>query len=446
MIISLKNHLSPDLRLEDKLEYIANFPGCGIPLNAYFTALSDRGGGGFCWHFWAYPLICTPVYIILKFLHLNPVMTFTITNMLLILLLFWWILFNNKAMSEKTRLFLAGITLFSPLWFYYPWTHPEVFTFVLLSIGLLESYNKRKSSAVFLTAVSSLQNPAAAVVPFFMMLYEIYLLIKDYSIKRLKEFALLTILSTTVFIPYIFYYYYFGKFSLIGEYSTDLHTISFAKIASLFTDLNFGLAIYVPVLCVLVLYRIFKRDKYAILAAITVFLFAVIDAAQLNWNPGIMLIHRYSYWMIPVLIFGCFDYFQKISLKSKFVILLLTIITITPWLFYSSTVSAKHSTKFQPLAQIALNTFPQLYNPQEEVFIERCTGNEFAMNKQPESCSYNNGRKILKTIFYDAENKKYLYINSAPASLSEIKIKIRHKNYIYYIGINGITKEKRRKK
>ena len=45
MIISLKNHFSPDLRLEDKLEYIANFPGCGIPLNAYFTALSDRGGG-----------------------------------------------------------------------------------------------------------------------------------------------------------------------------------------------------------------------------------------------------------------------------------------------------------------------------------------------------------------------------------------------------------------
>lgn len=376
-------------------------------------------------------------------------MTFTITNLLLILLLFWWILFNNKAMSEKVRLFLCGITLFSPIWFYYPWTHPEVFTFVLLYIGLLEYYNKRKYTAVTFTALSSLQNPAAAVVPFFMMLYEVYLLIKCYSSKRLKKFVILTILSTIVFIPYIFYYYYFGKFSLIGEYATDLHTITFSKIFSLFIDLNFGLAVYIPILCIIFLYRIFKRDKYAILAAITVFLFAVIDSAQLNWNPGIMLIHRYSYWMIPVLLFGCFDYFQSLSIKTKTAILLLTIATITPWYIYSANWRAKQHTRMQVLAKTALEYVPFIYNPQEEIFAERSLGYEignirkYNLHRLP--IFYIEKDRICKGLFYDKKKDKFYYVNyNRP--LSEIRIKIRHKKYIYYIGLNGITREEKKKK
>lgn len=47
MIISLKNHFSPDLRLEDKLETVTYFLGINNLKGAYFTALPERGGGLF---------------------------------------------------------------------------------------------------------------------------------------------------------------------------------------------------------------------------------------------------------------------------------------------------------------------------------------------------------------------------------------------------------------
>ena len=233
-------------------------------------------------------------------------------------------------MDEKNRLFIALLTLFSPIWFYFPWTHTEVYTFVLLYIGLLEYYNNRKTSAVIFSSISSLQNPAASIVPFFILVFELVNLIKNKSKDNLINFIKLSCCSTIVLIPYIFYYVNYGTPSLIGKYATDTSSISFAKIMSLFFDLNFGLIIYVPILIGIIIYLICKKDKIAILSAMTVFLFAIIDSAQLNWNSGMMLINRYSYWMIPVLMFGCFEYFVKLSDKKRLIVLLLTILTITP--------------------------------------------------------------------------------------------------------------------
>lgn len=232
-------------------------------------------------------------------------------------------------MEDKNKIFLTLLLYFSPLWFYYKWTHPEVFTFTLLMIGLIDYYNKRVKSAVFFTALASVQNPAAALVPFLIMIGELIRLIKDFSKTKLYNFIVTGIISLIVFIPFIFYYYYFGTFSLIGKYATDLHTISLAKILSLFFDLNFGLIIYVPVIFGLIIYSVIKRNIYAIISLITVVLFAVIDSAQLNWNPGIMLIHRYSYWMIPVLLFGCLYSFKYIKDKTKIILVVLSAIIIT---------------------------------------------------------------------------------------------------------------------
>ena len=274
-------------------------------------------------------------------------------------------------MDEKNRLFIALLTLFSPIWFYFPWTHTEVYTFVLLYIGLLEYYNNRKTSAVIFSSISSLQNPAASIVPFFILVFELVNLIKNRSKDNLINFIKLSCCSTIVLIPYIFYYVNYGTPSLIGKYATDTSSISFAKIMSLFFDLNFGLIIYVPILIGIIIYLICKKDKIAILSAMTVFLFAIIDSAQLNWNSGMMLINRYSYWMIPVLMFGCFEYFVKISSKKRLIVLLLTILTITPWLCYTGNKKAKYHTMFQPIAKSVLYVMPSLYTPQEEVFFEK---------------------------------------------------------------------------
>lgn len=206
MTISFKNHLSFNKTQEDDAEahkiIYASLPTNEIPyykkhpIYGYFSALSAKGGGDFSYHFWGYSLLCTPVFVILSLLKTNPLETFKITNLLLILLMFYWVLFRNNAMRDKNKVFLALLLYFSPLWFYYKWTHPEVFTFTFLMIGLIDYYNKRLNSAVLFTALSSVQNPAAAIVPFFMMLNEMFKLIKNFSKTKTYKFVMAGLIIT----------------------------------------------------------------------------------------------------------------------------------------------------------------------------------------------------------------------------------------------------------
>ncbi len=452
MSVSFKNHFSFNRTEQDKEETKLiikkswttdewnNFHDNSLK-GGYFKALSGRGVGAFSYHFWGYSLLCAPLVAIFSLLHINPLEAFKITNLLLILLMFYWILFRNKAMEDKNKIFLTLLLYFSPLWFYYKWTHPEVFTFTLLMIGLIDYYNKRVKSAVFFTALASVQNPAAALVPFLIMIGELIRLIKDFSKTKLYKFIVTGVISLIVFIPFIFYYYYFGTFSLIGKYATDLHTISLAKVLSLFFDLNFGLVIYVPVIFGLTIYSVIKRNIYAVISLITVVLFAIIDSAQLNWNPGIMLIHRYSYWMIPVILFGCFDKFNTLRNKTKIILIIISAILITPWFFFARSHYAMMQSRFQPIANIVLNTFPALYNPQEEVFARRTLKSdkgETWQDKLPLTYYYND--QALKTLNYDPVKKKYYYTNHNP-EFNKLRIKIRHKKIIYSIGFDGVRKE-----
>lgn len=444
MSISFKNHLTPERTQQDVEELkdlLSRKYNCLIKTiqKGYYTALPARGGGDFSYHFWSYSLICTPVLTLLTVFNQNPVGAFKITNLLLILTMFGWILFRNNAMDYKNKIFLALFLYFSPLWFYYKWTHTEVFTFTLLMIGLTDYYNKRKNSALFFTACASLQNPAAAVVPFFMMIRELCILFKNFSKQTLIKFIISTLISCIVFIPYIFYYYFFEKFSLIGEYATDLNSICIAKILSLFFDLNFGLIIYCPILLGMTVYGVIKKDKLSIISLITVVLFAIIDSAQINWNPGIHLLNRYSYWMIPVLLFGCFNIIQSFSDRWKKGIIITNLILILPWYAYTRTNAASLHIKFQPVATLVLNIAPALYNPQYEVFAERTLENEESFQDKLPITYFSNGQP-LKTLNYDKEKKKYYYTNYSP-DISKLKIKIRHKNVIFHVGFNGIKKE-----
>ena len=455
MSVSFKNHFSPVRTISDKNEVKTilaqniKFTINDNALNGGYFKLPERRGGGCSYHFWAYSLLVSPFLVLFANLGKNPIAAFTFVNLLLIILLFGWILFRNSAMDEKNRLFIALLTLFSPIWFYFPWTHTEVYTFVLLFIGLIEYYNNRKLSAVIFSSISSLQNPAASLVPFFILVFELVNLIKNKSKDNLINFIKLSCCSTIVLIPYIFYYVNYGTPSLIGKYATDISSISFAKIMSLFFDLNFGLIVYVPILIGIIIYLICKKDKIAILSAVTVFLFAIIDSAQLNWNSGMMLINRYSFWMIPVLMFGCFGYFVKISDKKRLIVLLLTILTMTPWLCYTGNKRAKYHTMFQPIAKSVLYVIPSLYNPQEEVYFKRCQYDDIPMKdksgEQLPAVFITKDGYITKGMFYNKLKHKYEYFNtpkSFKSNLALIQIKFRHKKNVIIITPVGIEKRK----
>ncbi|MCS7464246.1 hypothetical protein N0M98_29520 [Paenibacillus doosanensis] len=386
MIVSFANHFTPDLKKEDieiihstALQY--NIDANVIKNIDYSGYFKDLSGNFYSYHFWFYSLICVPVFFMLKLFHLNTFKVFQITNAIFLIIMFWWILHKNSfSIRKKTWLILASIL--SPIWLYLPWSHPEVFSYVLLFIGLIELYEKRLLSSVVLISLASLQNPAIAIMVACIIIFYIF------STKKIdKSFIVMSFCSCIVLVPYLFYYINYKQFNIIassGYASSSLITIS--KISSLFFDLNFGMILFIPVLLIGFIWLVFRLNKEVIFWAIVLLMLSMICATQANWNSGMMYINRYSVWMIPIIIFSTIDYFTNLKFRNLAIISLVFILSSGTVLIYCITkYDGTNYLKFSPLAKIAFSTVPSLYNPPYEVFVERSLGREVPKDQFPSS-------------------------------------------------------------
>lgn len=376
MTISYSNHLTPNLTEEDRIErkeleiknnYIFDD---SFEYSGYYKGLD---GEYYSYHFWFYSLISLIPYVVLDLVGMNALKVFQIVNGLLVVFLLYKIS-RNSYLNEKGKLWLNFATIASPIVLYIPWSHTEVFSYVLLTIGLLDYLDNRKRASIVYITVASLQNPAISLVALSILIYEIF---KKRNLLD-KENIILTLISTIVFIPSIFYWLYFRKFNLIAAagYSSKEY-ITLNKVVSLFFDPNFGMFIYVPLLLILILYLIFKRDKKVLFTVLLLFIIAIICSTQENWNSGMMYINRYSVWMIPLLFIATIHFIQSQSNKVFFRYLLTFLLTtglITSICVKNYNLS--NYLNFNILSQILLSNTPTIYNPVPEVFAERALGVE----------------------------------------------------------------------
>jgi len=410
MTISFANHASPDLLLKDisDRQMIANENNLSLPesreCSGYFKSLN---GNMYSYHFWFYSAVCTIPYLLLKLIGLNLLKVFQFTNSILIIVLFWWINYRSKQ-DIQVKIWLTIILLFSPVWLYVPWTHPEVFSFVFLFIGLLELLDNSKINACILISIASLQNPSIAIIVAGIILYEIY---KEKKIS--KNIIYLAMSSLIVLMPYIFYWLEFRKFSLIAATSASMKAITYSKVVSLFLDPNFGMFIYIPLLAVILIIQVFYKNKMAIFAAIFLLLIAIINATQHNWNCGMMYIHRYAMWMIPIIIIGTFEFFKKLNRKHFNIFLIIYIFTtggITSYCLLE--YKGNNYVMFSPLSKIILLCAPSLYNPPYDVFAERALGAEVTFyDKLPISIMNSKGL-IRKELILD-KSGSLSYVNGS---------------------------------
>ncbi|MEK3764651.1 hypothetical protein [Solibacillus sp. FSL K6-4121] len=376
MTISFSNHLTPNLTEEDIIERTKLEEKNGIFFSEdflYAGYFEDLNEDYYSYHFWFYSLISVIPYFLLNLIGMNPLKVFQVVNGLLFIFLFYKI-WKNSYLNEKGKTWLIVVSLFSPIILYIPWSHPEVFSYVFLTIGLLDFEDNKKKSAILYTTLASLQNPAIAFVALGMLFLELY---RKKNILD-KEWLSLVMISTIVFIPSIFYWSQYRVLNLIAEagYSSSEY-ISLNKIFSLFIDPNFGMFIYIPLFFFIVIYLIFKRDIKVILTVILLFIIAVICSTQLNWNSGMMYINRYSVWLIPIVLVGTIHFIQTRNNKvfSKLLaayVLTTGIITTVCVLEYD----LANWLKYNSFTNLILSNVPMLYNPDPEVFAERALGAE----------------------------------------------------------------------
>ncbi len=386
MLESLSNHLSPDLRESDIDDF---YDG---PLNAFGESITPYGGyyqspsGSFySYHFWAYPLTAVPAKTLLEFLSLDARMAFQVTNAVLFALLLAFITFLSK-LTENQKFVLILLLAFSPaLWFIH-WTHPEIFSFVFVTIALLLMDSKRYGPAVISASVASLQNQMLALLVLFMVAEGTLS-----SKRRANDFLKLSLLSLLVLIPNLFYFINFGDFSLLAG-TTSPENASLLRVFEMLFDLNVGLLPYIPVtlilfFCIISLKTLGGRKLTRELSLLIVMLsMMAVCSATYNWNHGTSGPLRYSIWMLPVISFVIAKNLELImksrvlryalfaGILSQLLIVLSAGAFVTPYPdnYVHHTLPAK----------FMLDNLPALYNPTPEIFCERTVHAEVDCNQE----------------------------------------------------------------
>lgn len=401
MTQAFQNHLSPNVTTEDikkaTAEYRCRFSSEDISDFRGFFESYD--GKSYSYHFWLYSLFVLPFKLIIKFFQGNQLGAFYFCNVTMFLsaLLYGYFKLRGEEYKQLIWLLLIGI---NPILFYITWTHAEVFTYSLTCISLIMFYKRNYKSAIFTVSVAAMQNQP---IVFLGGLYFIDYCVDYFTVEKNKfkirftsekvklfiKPALITACSfIPFFIPLFFYYINYGTISLIASKSSQF-ALDWKKISSLFFDLNYGMMIYIPIALilffVLFFYNFFVNWYRSLLYGIILFFITFICSLQRNWNPGIAGINRYSVWIVPILFyFILFEFnFKKESLKRK-LYGLLTVSTIVTGLLVMKDgffVCNQGYLEYTPISRWVMENFPQLYNPQEEIFYERYVGAEGLMER-----------------------------------------------------------------
>jgi hypothetical protein len=242
---------------------------------------------------------------------------------------------------------------------------------------LVEVINGYVPLGALFIAIAASQSPPLSIVALAAMAYQIWRIKK----KELRITPLVIVLALTtiglLFLPYAFYWVNFGKPSLIIGSHAGLGNFSTGKLFDLFLDPNFGMIIYVPLLFIALVILLVRFDWKAIWGTVLLVAAGFVCATQVNWNSGMMFIHRYAVWLLPILIIATLGYFNRLRLKQFIwhvaVWLCIGLFIIIPcFLNYDGS----NYLKFGPVAKVVLSVAPSLYNPPFEVFAERTLNQE----------------------------------------------------------------------
>lgn len=435
---SFYNHFTPDLKLEDIKKYQAFnkkyksefykeevYSSIQDLFNSDVKFFDERNGfykakNGkiYSYHFWLYSLANLPVRTVLGLLHLDITYTFIITNYL-ILLLGIIIIFCSINLSYINKIWTSLFLVFSPVLWYMHWSHPEVFSSVLVFSSLILFFDKRFYIAMFLMSMASTHFPPLFIPVAIMLIYTL----KEEKIT-LKSLVLSFLSCLFVILPTIFYYYNYSIPNLIieaGFISTKYITLN--RLHSFFLDVNQGMILGLPLILIfstiLFTIRVIKRKiKGNELLFFSVFLMSYFYLQMGNWNHGMSVVNRYVVWNAMFILY----YFLMIFIEKKWKLnqLFFTLILISQIIVVVYFINIKEinwqSTQHNKIATWVLDKYPNWYNPDPHIFQVRT--NKGSLSYTDSVITYNRpDSTITKMMIYKG-------------------------NHIYQLLDRGISKEK----
>jgi hypothetical protein len=346
-----------------------------------FPWFRGRDGGIYSWHFWLYSLFVAPFLLLAMLTGFSDTMAFLWANLFLASVALVAILTLHRG-SRQHRFILAIAFICAGTVYYLRWNHPEVFTASLLMIGLLLLRREHLKSAGVFFALAGQQNP-----PVLLLLPIVFLMdfvhLKTMKFACWKKFVLAWAGTGVVAgLAIGFSLYEFGVPNLIAAHTTNKSLMSTTRVLALYFNPNFGGFYATPLLLVGLIALPFcfwrkgreygENVKWALLFIVMSIILAVPSTIGGNFNPGIQIVHRYSYWILMPIIMLFGEMMQSILLRQKTLLAGLAVVQVffTSRLYNAPEPLVSYA-RFTTTELILLDHFPHWYNPIPEIFVER---------------------------------------------------------------------------
>ncbi len=267
------------------------------------------------------------------------------------------------------RLALAILLMYSPgVTIYLSWIHPEIFLLTGLGLSMIAYCRGWYKTAILIGALVSWTNMAASLLPFFMGLYYLYVLIREWKTSRRIPWLngiLAFWAGFVVLLPTIYTRLVFGSWSIVKD-AIKKDYITFARVFDLWFGLDQGLILVSFLLPFLFLgavcYCVKNRNwNMLFIAAATVLLTVAVNTNVIS-HTGVG-VSRYLSWIFVPVIFVCFS-LQKLRC---FPYLLIVLFVTSCW--QQNSLWGNDYFAHNRIAKKVLETYPALYNPPEDIFI-----------------------------------------------------------------------------
>nr|WP_314863335.1 hypothetical protein [uncultured Undibacterium sp.] len=424
MSAALSAHYSPDIQATDLRRVQELVPGMKERLQSVENGIESgeqvpkagfyRGNNGrvYAIHFFTYSALAAIPFQIFQLTGLPPVQSFLLVNLVFIFILalsfFKFFESSSKAFFALFLFFLCGG------WNYCFWLGPETMSAVSVCAAIICYFGGRHLASGILLGLSATQNPPVILALFFIPLLRLvssYLPDRSFLANFKLQFSRKMLaglgISAVFFLCCIgFNLWAFGVPNIIAKVATSTSLIGWDRLISIFFDLNQGMLIGFAGIwggIVILMFQSLqcRQDfiRYFVLLLVTVAFSVAMALPALttgNWNSGAVGMMRYAFWAgMPFL--ALFLILWKKSQRSN--ILLLSLLVFTQLLCSKSSLRYSE-VEFSPIAQVFLRHFPDLYNPEPEIFVERMAQKDGAELSVDKFYAFDYQGKRNKTLFH----------------------------------------------
>lgn len=382
------------------------------------SGVFDKNGEQLTWYFPVYSVFCVPFYGFCKLIDVSCEYAFRIANYtaFIILLFACNILCKFK---PNTKLFIILAICFNPIIFMLKWASAETLIFCLLSGSILFWIHKRYNYAALFCAVAGMMNNTILFWGIVMILeYMVMLYLQNYKresflkiyLNRWKQIFLYALCYVPALLPMLYFWHYTGHITIQYFNTATIDKIYFGRFISYLFDLNLGMLPYFTVLLLLFfafgIISLLKKGNHIYLC-----LFCGCIGTMLCYslhhhlNCGMSGIARYNSWNSAFLCIGIPYYVEKNLCRDIYIKIVSCIISIgfvlsSIVLYFTWKHTDSDYTTFTPIAKVALDNIPGIYNPMPSTFNSRISHVDGGYNYECPIIYYDKKgfvRKILVT-------------------------------------------------